>query len=298
MRVGAGDARRQRHAVAAGEGVDLRSRPAGVGRVRSGQRPPFAARRLTEPMAHRDRSGSPRAPRRPRMTRWSRARLHREKRRQTVGPVERKAPPVLPDAQGRPVQRSPRARWSGAPKHANAALEAAGRDERVPTGAAPCDLRPCCAIPLIEHHGSVNAVRKCPGHSQPSVTRDTYARLRGEDGDTPRDAVEAAPDAGAPDVSAGQAGWLFARVRAVPGQDGRVRAARAPADGTFRRREPGGRKPVRTVKEGRFAWVRAAAVGGRSRWHGEGPRGERGGGGEGDRDGEGRVGEGGGGVSG
>lgn len=54
----------------------------------AGQRPPFAARRLTESIAHRDQSSSPRAPSSSRTTRWSRAQtrcwLHWAKRRYTL----------------------------------------------------------------------------------------------------------------------------------------------------------------------------------------------------------------------
>lgn len=85
VHVRAGDAQRQRHAVPVGDEVDFRSALATVGRIRSGQRPPFAARALTESIAHRDQSNSPRAPSSSRTTRWSLAHtlawLHWAKRR-------------------------------------------------------------------------------------------------------------------------------------------------------------------------------------------------------------------------
>lgn len=85
MHVGTGDPQRQGQSVPVAEQVDFRSRLAAVGRIRSGQWPPFAARMLTESIAHRDQSNSPRAPSSSRMTRWSLAQtrswLHWAKRR-------------------------------------------------------------------------------------------------------------------------------------------------------------------------------------------------------------------------
>lgn len=62
MDVGRGDPKRQRQPVAVGDKVDFRSALAPVGRIRSRQRPPFAARTLTESIAHLDQSSSPSAP--------------------------------------------------------------------------------------------------------------------------------------------------------------------------------------------------------------------------------------------
>lgn len=88
MHVRAGDTQRQRQSVPVNNQVDFRSCFAAVGRIRSRQWPPFAARRLTESIAHRDHSSSPRAPSSSRATRWSlaqtRSRLHWAKRRSTV----------------------------------------------------------------------------------------------------------------------------------------------------------------------------------------------------------------------
>ncbi|GAA3160113.1 hypothetical protein GCM10010451_04930 [Streptomyces virens] len=108
-------------------------------------------------------------------------------------PVKRKALLIFPNAEGRPVQRSPWARtWSGIVKRANAALEVAGRDERVPAGTTLHDLRHYYASLLIKHRESVKTVQKRLGHSKPSITLDTYTHLWMEDEDTTRAAVEAA----------------------------------------------------------------------------------------------------------
>ncbi|MEV8037637.1 tyrosine-type recombinase/integrase [Streptomyces sp. NPDC086182] len=108
-------------------------------------------------------------------------------------PVKRRALLIFPNAEGRPVQRSPWARtWSGIVKRANAALEVAGRDERVPVGTTLHDLRHYYASLLIKHRESVKTVQKRLGHSKPSITLDTYTHLWMEDEDTTRAAVEAA----------------------------------------------------------------------------------------------------------
>lgn len=73
VHVRAGDPQRHRKTVPVGDQVDLRSRLATGGRIRSRQRPPFAARTLTESIAHLDQSNSPRAPSSSRTTRCSRA---------------------------------------------------------------------------------------------------------------------------------------------------------------------------------------------------------------------------------
>jgi hypothetical protein len=85
MDVGRGDPQRERQSVAVDDEVDFRSVLAPVGRLRSRQWPIFAARTVTESIAHLDQSSSPSAPNSSRMTRWSlaqtRALLHRAKRR-------------------------------------------------------------------------------------------------------------------------------------------------------------------------------------------------------------------------
>lgn len=85
VHVGAGDAQGQGQPVAVRDQVDFRSALASIGRIRSGQWPPFAALTLTESIAHRDQSNAPRAPSSSRMTRCSlahtRSRLHWAKRR-------------------------------------------------------------------------------------------------------------------------------------------------------------------------------------------------------------------------
>jgi hypothetical protein len=61
VRVGTGTTQRQRQwqSVPVRDQVDFRSALAAVGRIRSSQWPSFAARTLTESMAHRDQSSSP-----------------------------------------------------------------------------------------------------------------------------------------------------------------------------------------------------------------------------------------------
>lgn len=85
VQVGAGDSQRQGQSASVRDEVDLRSQLATVGRIWSGQWPPFAARTLTESIAHRDQSNSPRLPSSSSTTRWSLAQtrswLHRAKRR-------------------------------------------------------------------------------------------------------------------------------------------------------------------------------------------------------------------------
>jgi integrase len=89
-------------------------------------------------------------------------------------PVKRRALLIFPNAEGRPVQRSPWVRtWSGIVKRAN-------------------DLRHYYASLLIKHRESVKTVQKRLGHSKPSITLDTYTHLWMEDEDTTRAAVEAA----------------------------------------------------------------------------------------------------------
>lgn len=69
VRVGGGDTQGQGQSAPVGDQVDFRSLLAAVGRIRSGQWPPFAARMLMESIAHRDQSNSPRTPSSSRMTR-------------------------------------------------------------------------------------------------------------------------------------------------------------------------------------------------------------------------------------
>lgn len=71
VRRGNGDGDRQARPV--DNQVDFRSVLAAVGRIRSRQLPPLRALTLTESMAQRDQSSSPRAPSSSRMTRCSRA---------------------------------------------------------------------------------------------------------------------------------------------------------------------------------------------------------------------------------
>lgn len=83
-----GDAEGQRQSVPVVDQMDLRSQLAAVGRIRSRQRPPFAARTLAESIAHRDQSSSPLSPSRSSTTRCSlahtRAADQAVKRRWTV----------------------------------------------------------------------------------------------------------------------------------------------------------------------------------------------------------------------
>lgn len=85
VHVGAGDTQRQRQPVPIGDQMNFRPQLATVGRIRSRQKAPFAARTLTESIAHRDQSSSPRAPSSSRTTRWrlahTRSSLHWENRR-------------------------------------------------------------------------------------------------------------------------------------------------------------------------------------------------------------------------
>lgn len=85
VKVGGRDPQGQRKSVPVRDQVDLPSVLAAIGRIRSRQQPPFAARILTESIAQRDQSSSPRAPNSSRITRCSRAhtraRLHWAKRR-------------------------------------------------------------------------------------------------------------------------------------------------------------------------------------------------------------------------
>jgi hypothetical protein len=69
VRCGDGDGDRQARSV--DDEVDFRSVLATVGRIRSRQLPPLRARTLTESMAQRDQSSSPRRPTSSRMTRRS-----------------------------------------------------------------------------------------------------------------------------------------------------------------------------------------------------------------------------------
>ena len=90
VQVGRRDANRQGQAVAVDDEVDFRSALATVGRIRSRQRPPLRARTLTESIAHRDQSSSPREPSSSRTRRWSLAHTlasdHSVKRRNAVTP--------------------------------------------------------------------------------------------------------------------------------------------------------------------------------------------------------------------
>lgn len=71
VKVGAGNAHRDRQPVAVTDNVDLRPELAAISRIRSGQGPPLTARTLTESIAQRDQSSSPFAPSRSRTTRCS-----------------------------------------------------------------------------------------------------------------------------------------------------------------------------------------------------------------------------------
>lgn len=61
VHVRTGDTQGQRQFVPVTDQMDLRSQLAAIGRIRSRQWPPFAALTLTESIAHRDQSSSPRA---------------------------------------------------------------------------------------------------------------------------------------------------------------------------------------------------------------------------------------------
>lgn len=90
VKVGGGDADRQRQALAVHDEVDFRSPFAAVGRIRSRQLPPLRAWTLTESIAHRDQSRPPRAPSSSRTRRCSLAHtlacVHSVNRRKAVTP--------------------------------------------------------------------------------------------------------------------------------------------------------------------------------------------------------------------
>lgn len=81
---------REGQAVPVDDQVDFRSALAGGGRIRSRQPPPLRARTLTESIAHRDQSSSPREPSSSRTRRWSLAHTpasdHSQNRRNAVTP--------------------------------------------------------------------------------------------------------------------------------------------------------------------------------------------------------------------
>lgn len=107
-------------------------------------------------------------------------------------PTKRMARLIFPNAEGRPIQRSPWSRsWSVVVRRANVALEAAGVEDRVPPGTTLHDLRHYYASLLIKHRESVKTVQKRLGHSKPSITLDTYTHLWLDDEDTTRAAIEA-----------------------------------------------------------------------------------------------------------
>ena len=85
-------------------GFSIRSCRGRPDSVRSAAPPFFAARTLMESIAHRDRSSSPLAPSSSRTTRWRLAqplaRLHRAKRRQTVGQAAEHRRQLPPGAAG------------------------------------------------------------------------------------------------------------------------------------------------------------------------------------------------------
>jgi integrase len=82
--------------------------------------------------------------------------------------------------------------WARTVKRANAALEAAGSEARVPDGTTMHDLRHFYASLLIKAGQSPKTVQKRLGHAKPSITLDIYTHLWPKEDDATAAVVEAA----------------------------------------------------------------------------------------------------------